>query len=252
VTFNPDNPDEHSAQPGLFSLSAAPTVDVSVTLDAPAGASGTGAKRSKRTPKAASEVRDHDASSVEDVDAGADPVVTATVVGARPWDPGSQLDTVIRRLDSIAQELGRVANGIAAERAVIIELMRSLPNTDGILRAVKALYLLDTGRELDDVLDARGGKPLNERTIHEHLGTPFDGDVQYNPPTGTVGAAPTNTAPSSSEPSCPKCGSPMRLRSSKRGPFYGCSTYPECKGTRPAPSAPLTTDDVPESEIVSF
>jgi restriction system protein len=40
-------------------------------------------------------------------------------------------------------------------------------------------------------------------------------------------------------PTCPKCGSPMVLRTAGRGPnagskFWGCSTYPRCKGTRPA------------------
>ena len=40
-------------------------------------------------------------------------------------------------------------------------------------------------------------------------------------------------------PTCPKCGSPMALRTAGRGPnagskFWGCSTYPRCKGTRPA------------------
>lgn len=47
-------------------------------------------------------------------------------------------------------------------------------------------------------------------------------------------------APGSSEfdsPACPKCGSPMALRTVKNGPrsgsqFLGCIQYPECRGTR--------------------
>ncbi len=40
-------------------------------------------------------------------------------------------------------------------------------------------------------------------------------------------------------PVCPDCGKPMRLRKAKTGehagePFWGCSGYPECRGTRPA------------------
>lgn len=54
----------------------------------------------------------------------------------------------------------------------------------------------------------------------------------------------TTTAPDSEAepvqeniPACPGCGQPMALRTSKRGAnagsqFWGCSTYPECKGTR--------------------
>ena len=33
-------------------------------------------------------------------------------------------------------------------------------------------------------------------------------------------------------PDCPSCGKPMRKRNSARGPFWGCTGYPECKGTR--------------------
>lgn len=41
--------------------------------------------------------------------------------------------------------------------------------------------------------------------------------------------------------SCPKCGSPMVLRTATRGrnaggEFWGCSTYPQCRGTRSAGS----------------
>lgn len=32
---------------------------------------------------------------------------------------------------------------------------------------------------------------------------------------------------------CPKCGLPMAVRNGSNGEFYGCTNYPECKGTRP-------------------
>ncbi|MBM4148264.1 MAG: four helix bundle protein [Lentisphaerae bacterium] len=35
-------------------------------------------------------------------------------------------------------------------------------------------------------------------------------------------------------PDCPQCGKPMRRRKSAKGDFWGCSTFPDCKGTRPA------------------
>lgn len=34
-------------------------------------------------------------------------------------------------------------------------------------------------------------------------------------------------------PDCPRCGKPMRARKSAKGDFWGCSTYPDCKGIRP-------------------
>jgi restriction system protein len=35
----------------------------------------------------------------------------------------------------------------------------------------------------------------------------------------------------SSGPECPECGTAMRKRNSKSGEFWGCSAYPDCKGT---------------------
>ncbi len=35
-------------------------------------------------------------------------------------------------------------------------------------------------------------------------------------------------------PECPLCGKPMRRRKSAKGDFWGCSAFPDCKGTRPA------------------
>lgn len=37
-----------------------------------------------------------------------------------------------------------------------------------------------------------------------------------------------------SSTTCPKCSSKMILRNGRRGPFYGCSKFPYCKGTRNA------------------
>lgn len=42
--------------------------------------------------------------------------------------------------------------------------------------------------------------------------------------------------PKEETPQCPKCGKPMRLRTARQGgnagnQFWGCSGYPECKGT---------------------
>lgn len=44
--------------------------------------------------------------------------------------------------------------------------------------------------------------------------------------------------PAPDTPTCPDCGKPMRRRTARTGPkagreFWGCSAYPECRGTRP-------------------
>ena len=33
-------------------------------------------------------------------------------------------------------------------------------------------------------------------------------------------------------PRCPECGKEMKSRTSRQGEFWGCSAYPQCKGTR--------------------
>ncbi|VFR57148.1 DNA topoisomerase III in PFGI-1-like cluster [plant metagenome] len=37
-------------------------------------------------------------------------------------------------------------------------------------------------------------------------------------------------------PPCPECGTPMRQRPGKSGPFWSCPRYPECKGSQPIES----------------
>ena len=44
----------------------------------------------------------------------------------------------------------------------------------------------------------------------------------------TFGSSPKEATPLK----CPRCKSPMVLRKSKHGQFYGCSKFPNCKGTR--------------------
>ena len=44
---------------------------------------------------------------------------------------------------------------------------------------------------------------------------------------------PGGPPPADETMTCPKCGSPMRKRNGKTGAFWGCTTYPQCKGTLP-------------------
>lgn len=51
------------------------------------------------------------------------------------------------------------------------------------------------------------------------------------------GVAPANP-PKPAAPVCPQCGQPMALRTARKGAnagaqFWGCSAYPDCRGTRP-------------------
>lgn len=45
-------------------------------------------------------------------------------------------------------------------------------------------------------------------------------------------AEPARVETATSTPTCERCGSPMVLRSSSRGQFYGCSAFPRCRYTQ--------------------
>jgi DNA topoisomerase-1 len=47
---------------------------------------------------------------------------------------------------------------------------------------------------------------------------------------------------------CEKCGSPMILRDSKRGPFLGCSSFPKCRATKQV--VKMTGDDLKTVEAL--
>lgn len=61
-------------------------------------------------------------------------------------------------------------------------------------------------------------------------------------------------------PNCPSCGAKMKRRTSRRGPFYGCSTFPRCRATLDIPKAAggqakvkrLTTPSPMQAEVFRF
>ena len=60
-----------------------------------------------------------------------------------------------------------------------------------------------------------------------------------HPPTLDPGSKSGVTTATGEVPACPQCGSPMVLRTARKGAqagssFWGCSTLPKCRGTRPA------------------
>src|ERR1035437_668552 len=52
------------------------------------------------------------------------------------------------------------------------------------------------------------------------------------------------------EPTCPKCGAVMvrRVRGSDGAPFWGCSTFPTCRGTRELDTV-ANVDPQPKSTV---
>lgn len=78
------------------------------------------------------------------------------------------------------------------------------------------------------------GKTKTEKAEHVEN---IRGGAKQRPAPSTATATPGATSPEPSDaPVCPLCGSPMVLRTARRGArtgrqFWGCSTYPRCHGT---------------------
>jgi restriction system protein len=119
------------------------------------------------------------------------------------------------------------------ERQVGVDKVREL---FGVVTAEGANrgFLITSGNFTNEAQSFKVGKPLIlvdgpalAQLVH---------DVQPARP----GARPiTNPSLASASTVCPRCGSPMALRTAKRGAnagtfFYGCTKYPACKGTRRA------------------
>ena len=74
------------------------------------------------------------------------------------------------------------------------------------------------------------GKPAAvQRETYRSMGSP-------EPQRRTAAPEPLVTAKAAAQPECPRCGAAMALRTAKQGvnagnTFWGCSTYPKCRGT---------------------
>ena len=52
---------------------------------------------------------------------------------------------------------------------------------------------------------------------------------------------------------CEKCGSPMLIRNSRRGPFLACSGYPKCRNAKPLPEGRIGCREIaPEMTAPAF
>jgi restriction system protein len=118
------------------------------------------------------------------------------------------------------------------ERQVSVDKIRELfgvVTAEGADRGI----LVTSGNFTKDAQSFKVGKPLT--LVDGPALTQLVRDVQPSR-SPSVPAPPSVPA---ATPTCPRCGSPMVLRTAKRGAsagssFYGCIKYPACKGTCPA------------------
>lgn len=78
------------------------------------------------------------------------------------------------------------------------------------------------------------GRTLNMlKSQIEAQGKEFEETGGFNERLTTKRIAAREQQKSTGFPNCPLCGKPMRRRTSAKGDFWGCSAFPDCKGTRP-------------------
>lgn len=92
-------------------------------------------------------------------------------------------------------------------------------------------YVVSIGEFTDDARAFASGRNIELIDAHALIGAP--GPSKLAPAESELAQA------SSGSTVCPQCGSPMVRRTAQRGDqkgrsFFGCSTYPRCRGTRPA------------------
>ncbi|WP_310615331.1 DNA topoisomerase III [Limnohabitans sp.] len=73
------------------------------------------------------------------------------------------------------------------------------------------------------------GYPTCKTTLPDANGKPGERAQQSLPAEKSI----PNSGKNSTAVVCDACGKPMKLRQGGRGPFYGCSGYPDCKNTKP-------------------
>lgn len=83
-------------------------------------------------------------------------------------------------------------------------------------------FTADIEEEFDDIAENK----LKWQDVLKNFYTPFEKHLVQ-----AEGATRQKIAPKATNEVCPKCGKPMVIRESRRGPFMACSGYPECKTT---------------------
>jgi restriction system protein len=117
----------------------------------------------------------------------------------------------------------------------------------GVMTAEKAdsAIFITSGRYTGDALRFAEGKliELIDQRGFLDLVRGFQKELRKDYGVATAGDGGNKTLPTAAEtpPKCPLCQSPMKLRTAKRGAkagsqFWGCSRYPDCRGTLDYPA----------------
>ena len=161
------------------------------------------------------------------------------------WDKDQPMAQRLTALSRTAAEVyATYRDGIESESAeVSANTIRHL--------IIQTMYLLDRQiRRLEQDFLRDGGireRMTAARQAARAAASPAPGTTDLSSPS-------SSSSESSPAPGCPRCGAPMVQRQARSGahagtPFWGCSRYPGCRGTRPVQAPPAEdTEDGEDGE----
>ena len=138
--------------------------------------------------------------------------------GAKFYDPkGRQYDQMTQAARSGRQNIIEGSERSSTSKDTEMKLTDVARASLSELRGDYEIFILDRN-QLKSQIEAQG-KAFEET-----------GGFSERLMTKRIEAREKNLPPS---PDCPQCGKPMKKRKSAKGDFWGCSAFPDCKGTRP-------------------
>jgi len=121
------------------------------------------------------------------------------------------------------------------EKDVIVGMTRRVHRTEGWEKNLRSRLDNDWRKCLPRICK-KCGAPMREikKPNMHFFGCSNYPECKYTEEVdSTVAKTPSKTAPAGDpEVLCPTCGQPMVQRRGKYGDFYGCSDFPNCRGTR--------------------
>ena len=197
-------------------------------------------------------VRCHDAQCLEKTSRAPAPFTDATLLSAMTGIARFVRDPELRRTLRDSDGLGTEAT-----RAMIIQALFS---RDYLYREKRAIHATDKGRALIEGLPESATSPDRTAVWEASLERIRQGDAD---PEGFIeqlaqdirtllkpamdGFRPP--APEHTGVHCPQCRAPMRQRSGRYGPFWSCSRFPDCRGTRAIEEPEAATDGMDQAPV---
>jgi hypothetical protein len=162
-----------------------------------------------------------------------------TLVKLMQDEKGVKLEARISAMKLVAQTINK-SGQFKAEIDKILEIMEKSEDMKLVVGAIEAIGQIADEKALSAMLKI-GGEKAGVLLVDLVLGR-----GSHPNPAAPLAAPPSPRSPSSPQvpssagapPVCPRCGAPMVARQARTGaragqPFWGCSQYPGCRGTRP-------------------